>query len=561
MMPNDLVVLFVLVPMATGIVVLAMHGRRTLQHAVGLAFMLVNCLLCFWGLATVCVQGLTAEQRILVTQIGSWPAPFGISLVLDPLAAIMLAIESIVSLATFIYIRTQLADKFGGGFFHPLFHFLILGVQWSFVTGDLFNLFVAFEIMLLASYAMFVAGTTRVQMRQAYKYILLNLIGSTLFVTCAGLIYGQLGTLNMADITRITIEGRLPAAAVPVVGLLLLVFGGKAAMFPVWYWLPDTYHTMPAAIGGLFAGLLTKVGAYVMVRTFVMMFGGSPDVTAVLGPVIMGAAVVTMFVGVLGAVSMHTVRRILSIHIISQVGYMILGVGLGMAAVTQLAPDEMLDSRKLAVAGGIFFIVHNMVVKCCLFLCGSLMYEHAGSDDLEKIGGLLKRAPWLAVLFLLAALSLAGLPPLSGFFGKWVLIKECFHQERYTLAGFGLATSLLTLLSMLKIWSYGFWSPAAGRHVTEPARRPNTAGGMVAVALLVGVALSMGLAAQSYLNVAKMAAESLVNPRPYIAAVLGPEAVRVVPVNPEQHASTQQRSTTTPDTTLTLAQTPGAPRP
>lgn len=532
------IILFVLLPMSAGIASVLAYYRPRAQRAVGFAFLLMNCALACWTLAHVCA-GPDAVSRILVSQMGNWPAPFGITIAVDPLSAMMLAVESIVCLAVYIYCVSQLEDRFSGGMFYPLFHLLMMGVQWSFITGDVFNLFVAFEIMLMASYAMFVMGKTTPQIKQAYKYILLNLIGSTLFVTCAGLLYGQLGTLNMADITRIAVSGQLPPTSIPVITMLVLVFGGKAAIFPLWYWLPDTYHTMPAAVGGLFAGLLTKVGAYVMIRVFVMMFGQGfttegVSVASVLVPILAVSAGVTMFLGVLGAVSMHTVRRILSIHIISQVGYMVMGVTLGMTAVSQLShmtDHAILESKELAVAGAIFFIIHNMVVKCCLFLCGGLMIEHAGSDNLEKIGGLLKRTPWLATLFLIAALSLAGLPPLSGFFGKWVLIKEGFNQQWYVLTGFGLATSLLTLLSMLKIWSYGFWSPAEGKHAQTPAteveahHRPRTTGGMLAVGILVAMALSMGVGAQRYLDISVLAAKSLVSPQAYVQAVLGEHAV------------------------------------
>ncbi len=533
-MNEHLIILFVVGPMAAGIISLLLHKSKPAQRVVGLLFLLGNVILSLVALATV-YQGADAPGRILVSQMGNWQAPFGISVVVDPLAAIMIAVCAVVCFAVYIYCISQLGDEFAGGYFHPLYHLLIFGVQWSFLTGDIFNLFVAFEIMLMASYAMFCVGTTGVQMRQAYKYILLNLIGSTLFVTCAGLLYGQLGTLNMADIARITVTGQLPTTALPVIAMLLLVFGMKSAIFPVWYWLPDTYHTLPPAVAGLFAGLLTKVGAYVMIRVFVMMFGTSAAVTEVIAPLILISAGVTMFLGVLGAVSMHTVRRILSIHIISQVGYMILGVGLGMGAVAGLSGAE-LDGKVLAVAGAIFFIVHNMVVKCCLFLCGGLIQAHAGSDDLDNIGGLIRRAPWLATLFLIAALSLAGLPPLSGFFGKWVLIRETLAGEYYWLTTFAVATSLLTLLSMLKIWSYGFWSPAQGQHVTRPQVRPRTGGGIAAVALLVVVALSMGLGAQSYLNVSKVAAASVVDPRPYVTAVLGEHVLDpVIEHKPPEH--------------------------
>ena len=518
-MDPHLITLFIIVPMAAGIGTMFLHRSKPAQRVIGLLFLLINLGLAIAALATV-YQGAGQHGGILVSQMGNWPAPFGITVVVDALTAIMLAMTAAVCLGVFIFCVSQLNDQFAGGYFHPLFHLLILGVQWSFITGDLFNLFVAFEIMLMASYAMFCVGTTRPQMRQAYKYILLNLIGSTMFVTCAGLLYGQLGTLNMADIARIAVSGDIPSSAIPVIAMLLLVFGMKTAIFPLWYWLPDTYHTMPAALGGLFAGLLTKVGAYVMIRVFVMMFGHDENIVRVLQPIILISAGVTMFLGVLGAVSMHSVRRILAIHIISQVGYMIMGVGLGMGAMASISDGDM-SIKIMAVAGAIFFIIHNMVVKCCLFLCGGLMLQHAGSDDLDQIGGLLRRTPWLATLFLIAALSLAGLPPLSGFFGKWVLIKAGFDSHYYWLVGFAIATSLLTLLSMLKIWSYGFWSPPQGEHVSHPSVRPHTTGGIVAIAMLVIVAVSMGLGAQSYVNVSKVAAEAVVRPQSYITAVLG----------------------------------------
>lgn len=517
-MPEHWIILFVAVPMAAAIVTMLLHRLPAAKTLVGLAALGGNAALAGWTAATV----LRGPGAILTSQMGNWPAPFGISIVVDGLSAIMLLVAAVVSLAVFVYCMGPGSRHVTAGYYHPLFHLLIFGVQWSFITGDLFNLFVAFEIMLMASYAMFCIGTTAMQMRQAYKYVLLNLIGSTMFVTCAGLIYGQLGTLNMADITRMAMQGRLPYTALPVIAMLVLVFGGKTAIFPLWYWLPEAYPTLPAAIGGLFAGLLTKVGAYVMIRVFVMMFGPSAAAVEMVQPLLLVIAGVTMFLGVLGAVSRHSVRSILAIHIISQVGYMVMGIALALTL------GAALESRELAVAGAIFFIIHNMVVKCCLFLCGGLMMDHAGTDELEKLGGLLKRAPWLATLFLIAALSLAGLPPLSGFFGKFLLIREGLNQQAYWVTGFAIATSLLTLLSMLKIWSYGFWSPTPANAVyaRHPERRPRIGAGMVGVGALVVVALSMGLGAPVYISACVKAAGTVVEPSAYVAAVLGPEVLR-----------------------------------
>ncbi len=560
---NHSIIAYVLLPMFTGIVTMMLHKQRRIQRALGGFSLFLTVIFSGFILitlnngATAYLNGDQNAVYMFTSQMGNWPAPFGITIAVDMLSALMLFGSSIVCFCVFIFCCEQLG-RLEGGYFHPLFHLLMFGVHWAFITGDIFNLFVAFEIMLMASYAMFCIGTTKGQMRQAYTYVILNLLGSTVFVALCGLLYGQLGTLNMADITRIGLAGELPDTAIPVIAMLLIVFGGKAAIFPLWFWLPDSYHTLPAALVGLFAGLLTKVGAYVLVRVFIMMFGSAVTLDAsgavvaypisdMLLPIVLVIAGVTMFLGVLGAVSKHTVRSILAIHIISQVGYMVLGVGLGMA--TGLANDW----RELAIAGGIFFIIHNMVVKCCLFLCGGLMQQHAGSDTLKDIGGLLKRAPWLATLFIIAALSLAGLPPLSGFFGKFALIQAGWAagielgSPYFWVTGFAIATSLLTLLSMLKIWSYGFWEPAQGWHVSYPNYRPKNHAGLFAVLLLVGVALSMGLGAQWYLNLSKNAAHFVLHPEPYVAGVLG-EAYLPGQQTQEQDALQAQSESISPQT-------------
>ncbi len=515
-MNKDLIILLIAVPFAAGIVTLFLTGRRLQQRVVGYTAMLAQLALAAWGAYTVLIE---QPGRVLVSQMGQWPAPFGITVALDGLSALMVLGASVVCGAVFLYCTTQLPASMRSGFFHPLFHMLGVGVYWSFLTGDLFNLFVAFEIMLMSSYALLVIGTSALQMRQAYKYILLNLLASMMFVTCCGLIYGFAGTLNMADLARMSIAGLLPPGVVPVMALLLVVFSVKAAVFPVWFWLPDTYPTINAAIGGLFGGLLTKVGAYVLIRIFVMTLGqpGGP-VTQTLVPLLIWAAVITMFVGVLGAVSRHSVRTILSVHIISQVGYMVMGIALALSV-------SQPEVRQLAVAGAIFFVLHNMVVKSALFLCGGLMHTHAGTDDLNYIGGLLARSPILATMFFIAALSLAGLPPLSGFFGKLLLVRAAFESSHWLLGVVAMLTSVFTLLSMLKIWSNGFWCPAQGAHAAFPDRRPHTAGGLAAIAVLVITALSMGLGANLYYGVADTAAAAVINPTGYIDAVLYPDRI------------------------------------
>ncbi len=514
MNPN-LIILLILIPMLTGIVSLLLAGRRRMRRWIGVAGTVAN--VACGIVVAIAVFGGDGGGRVLVSHVGDWAAPFGITLVVDPLAALMALVAAVVMAAVYPYCVEQLSSSQRGEYFDPIYHLLCAGVQWSFLTGDLFNLFVAFEIMLMASYAMLVSGTSASQMSHAYKYVLLNLLASMLLVTCCGLIYGQLGTLNFADLALIAHSGDLPPSAVPVIAVLLLVFGVKSAVFPLWFWLPDTYHTMPAALGALFSGLFTKVGAYVLLRLFVMVFG-MPDgaVAETLRPLILGTAGVTMFLGVLGAVSMTSIRRILSVHIISQVGYMVLAVGLGMSLMLSA------EHRQIAVAAGVFFVLHNMVVKCALFLCGGMMCRENGSDELSRMGGIARKRPWLAALFFIAAMSLVGLPPLSGFFGKVVLVSESLRGTYYVLAALALATSVLTMLSMLKIWCSACWGRPPGVTTAPPPEKVPTSYrlAMTSTATLVAVAISMGLFAEQYMMLSRQAGRMLVDPIPYISAVL-----------------------------------------
>ncbi len=282
-MTTNLIIFPIVIPLAAGALSLLAYAHPRLRHAAGLAGVTINL-----GFAmAILLATLSDGGRVMVLQAGDWPAPFGITVVIDPLSALMLTAAALVLFATYLYCGEQLRDT-AGGLFHPLFHLLALGVQWSLVTGDLFNLFVAFEIMLMASYALMILGTSRAQMRQAYKYVLINLLGSTLFVTCCGLVYGHVGTLNLADLARLSHAGDLPRVAVPTICVLLLVFGIKTAVFPLWFWLPDTYPTAPAGLAALFGGLLTKVGAYVLIRVFVMVFGPADGpVAAAVRPVLL----------------------------------------------------------------------------------------------------------------------------------------------------------------------------------------------------------------------------------------------------------------------------------
>jgi len=514
-MTNPQLILFIAIPAAAGLINIALAKHLPLARAVGCVS--------FGGLLTMSLMLLVHIMRrdvVMVSQMGDWPAPFGISLVFDCFSGLLLAASAAVALGAYVQAFAVMPADTERRYFHAFMQFILMGVNMSFLTGDLFNLFVAFEVMLLSSYPLLTLGASRKQTSQAYKYVMLNLLASTVFVMAAGMTYGMFGTLNIADLSRIVHEidadptRDLPTGFTALGILLLFVFALKGAFFPLWFWLPDTYYTCPTPIAGLFAGMLTKVGVYAIGRTFPLVFGVGDDSQAVIITIIAISAGFTMFLGVLGAVSQHEIRRILAIHVISQVGYMVFGLAL---------------MTELALAGMAFYMIQHMVVKCALFLCCGAMEKHAGTDDLDKMGSLLKRDVWLGVLFFIAAMSLVGLPPLSGFFGKMVIIREGWTPGTWWLSILGLLTGALTLLSMLKIWSYGFWNPKPHAHGEEELPQgkfdaPTTRGllkpAYVGIAFLVAAALYLGLGAEQVYTVANRAGKELADPSRYIAAVL-----------------------------------------
>lgn len=547
-MPSNLISLLILIPLFAGLVNLALMNRKRLSRAVGVVSFSLTLALGLVYLLQIVGGDASSSSTVITTQMGNWQAPFGITIVFDALSGILVCSSLAVALAAYIHSFATLDPYTERRYYHPLMQLLISGVNMSFMTGDLFNLFVGFEIMLMASYGLMVIGTTAKQMKQAYKYILLNVLAGNLFLMGAGLVYGMTGTLNIAELAQMVYEAEaaqrafeagvigeeglqpLPPGFRAVAILLLTVFALKGAFFPLWYWLPDTYYTIPIAVAGLFGGLLTKVGVYTVIRLFPTLLAsdGAGGTAPVIMWILAVGAGITMFFAVLGAVSQRTVRKILSVHIISQVGYMMFAIAIACWAARGVlgAGDDGAGPSvaAYAMAGAVFFVIHNMVVKCALFLCCGVMEMHAGTDDLDKLGGLLKRDVVLAVMFFIVAMSLVGLPPLSGFFGKMIIIQAGW-TDLWWLSIVGLLTGALTLLSMLKIWSYGFWNPPKAP-VVMPAKdvwrkgRPAYLG----IGLLVVIALSMGFGAQAFYQPALIAGEQVMDRRPYIAAVLGEDA-------------------------------------
>jgi multicomponent Na+:H+ antiporter subunit D len=473
-------------------------------------------------LASINLVLVTDQVGYIVLQSGGWAAPFGISLVADRFAAIMVAVSSFMGVAVAWYAVGEIDAARLRRFFFPLYLALIFGVNGAFLTGDVFNLYVWFEVMLIASFVLMSIGGKKHELEGGLKYVSLNLLASMLFLVGAGLLYGITGTLNMADIAAKVAASPEPEAALPAAMLLFVAFAVKAALFPFFFWLPSSYHTPPPAVSAIFAGLLTKVGVYALFRFHTLLF---ESLFSNFQMLLLILSALTMVTGVLGAASHFEMRRILSFHIISQIGYMTVALAI-------MTP--------LALASGIFYLVHHIIVKTNLFLISGIVMKIKGSDDLARIGGLVKSAPWLAFLFFIPAFSLGGIPPLSGFWAKFGVVKAALEAAHWGVVVAALLVGVLTLYSMTKIWGEAFWKPqpevtggAGGEGFSEVDDRGGVRSALQwmvpPVAVLVVATILIGLFGNPLFRYTERAAAQLMDPQGYQQAVLMPAAS--VPLN------------------------------
>jgi len=490
---SALVGLPIIAPVALALVALA-APRPSFGRRFGIGLALAGML----GFSIWLVGHVQAEGP-LVLSLGGWVVPYGIVLVADTLAGIMLCLSSLTALACMLHGFAESPSRDEHPLRLPLLLLLLAGIHLSFLTGDLFNLFVAFEVFLLASYALMTLEVDAKRSRRALPYVTINLLGSAFFLVTCAFAYGLFGTLNFAEIairsTEMVGDVRLDLLGL----LLLLVFSIKAGLFPLYYWLPISYPILPSSIAAFYAGMLTKVGIYILIRIFGTVL--PPDLSW-LHTAIAWAAALTMVIGVLGAVAQNRVQSILSYHIVSQVGYMALAIGL-------FSP--------FAFAAAIFYIIHHIVVKATLFLAGGVILRAQRTDDLDRIGGLWKLAPALGFAFLLQALSLAGVPPLSGFWGKYMIVMEGLAQDEWLLVVFSLVASILTLVSMLKIWFGAFWkaAPKDAPPILSTASRRMTA----VVGMLTLVSLGIGFGAGRFVDIAQHAAHETLDRTAYVHSV------------------------------------------
>ncbi|WP_306118152.1 MULTISPECIES: Na+/H+ antiporter subunit D [unclassified Roseitalea] len=442
----------------------------------------------------------------VVMAMGRWLPPFGITFTADMLGATLALATGIVGLAVGIYAVREADNTERRYGFYPFLLMMLAGVACAFLTGDIFNLYVWFEVLLLGSFGLLVLGSRPEQLDGATKYAFLNLVATTLFLVAVAYVYGLFGTLNMADIARKAAEMDQVGPRLTIAALFFFAFAMKVAAFPLNFWLPASYHTPRIAVSAVFAGLLTKVGVYALLRIFMTIFPGDRvDLAVAIGVV----AAATMMLGALGALAQTDMRRILGYLVISGIGIMLAGLALGSAT---------------GLSGTAFYTVHSMIVMTALYLLVGVVGAKTGTFDLARAGGLYTQMPWLAAIALVLCLSVAGLPPLSGLWPKIYLVKASIDVGVWWLAAAILVSGLVTTIALMRLFTLAFWRPSQ----FEPGEQGviGQAGTMGRSAYPILIALTAltviaGVYPEPFIKVSDRIAFELMQPTGYIDAVFG----------------------------------------
>ncbi|WP_107038867.1 complex I subunit 5 family protein [Brumimicrobium mesophilum] len=448
------------------------------------------------------------ENGIQSIQLGNWEAPFGISMVADTLAVSLILLTNIVAFALSIYSTENMVSsrvKFG---YYAIFHFLIMGLSGAFLTGDLFNLYVWFEVIIISSFVLLTIGGRKIQIEGAVKYFTLNMISSIIFLTGIAMVYGATGSLNMAELSRIIPEIENKGLMQTISLIFFIGFGVKSGVFPLYFWLPASYHTPPAAVSALFAGLLTKVGIYAMLRVFTLIFplGETNQI------ILMIIAGLTMFFGGIGALVQKDMMRVFSYLIICHIGFMVGGLSL---------------FTEVAIVGAIMYMFHDIIVKATLFMLGGVMFRIFGSTRLYNMGGMMDDYPKLSFLFAIPLFALVGIPPLSGFWPKISLFSASYTAGEIAMLVMFIFASLITLVIIAKIWNKSFSTSDPKRERKLSFKYFNDfsfaekAAYVAPIILLVGVTLYYSFFAEHFQMVAERIGEELMNTEHYYNAVYG----------------------------------------
>ncbi|MGK2902783.1 MAG: Na+/H+ antiporter subunit D [Mycobacterium sp.] len=519
----------VLIPTIAAAITMVAGRRPRLQQLISLTSLTAVVAVCAVLLYLVDRDGTVAVQ------VGGWGqsqpgmGPLGITLVADRLSVLMLVVSSIVLLAVVFYAIGQgISDgdeRQPVSIFQPTYLVLSAGVCTAFLAGDLFNLFVGFEVLLAASFVLLTIGGSAERVRAGIAYVMVSMVSSLIFLIGIALVYATTGTLNMAEMA-VRLDDVPDGTRTALFAVLLVAFGIKAAVFPLSTWLPDSYPTAPAPVTAVFAGLLTKVGVYAIIRAHSLLFPGGR-----LDNVLMVAALLTMLVGILGAIAQSDIKRLLSFTLVSHIGYMVFGIALG---------------NHLGMSGAVYYVAHHIIVQTTLFLVVGLIERQAGASTLQRLGGLAAASPLLAFVFVIPALNLGGIPPFSGFIGKVALLEAGARDGSalaWILVGGSVITSLLTLYAVTRVWTKAFWraradAPEGALSNTTPAalidddddiafadrddvgRMP--VGMLLPTGALIAVGLALTVAAGPIYAYSERAAEQILDRGQYTSAVLQP---------------------------------------
>ncbi len=432
--------------------------------------------------------------------MGRWLPPFGISFTVDILGALLTLTAGIAALAGGIYGAGDVNDTGRRYGFYPFLFLMMAGVSGAFLTGDIFNLYVWFEVLLISSFGLLILGSERGQIDGATKYAFLNLVATTLFLIATGYLYGIMGTLNMADIARKAPNLTDKAPMMTVVSLYVLAFGMKAAAFPANFWLPASYHTPRVVVSALFAGLLTKVGVYALMRITLLLFPAERDTLAIVIAVVAAA---TMLLGAMGALAQTDFRRLLGFLVISGIGVMFAGIALASPG---------------GVSGTMFYAVHSMIVMTALYLASGMAARASGGFSIAQPRGLYQSHLLLAAISLILFFAVSGLPPFSGFWPKVILVKASLDVGAWWLAGAILLTGFLTTIAVGRVWLHAYWRPDASDTPAEPVSL-SPMRDYLPLILLTGLVVLVGLFPQRILELTQTGSEQLLNPLDYIRSV------------------------------------------
>lgn len=489
----NLLILPIIIPLITAAILIFFSKKIIVQRWISTISMIGTIT------ASLLLINKVDKNGIQTLNLGNWDAPFGITLVSDMLSALLVTTASFIALCCILYSFKGIGQAREKFYYYSMVQFLLVGVNGAFTTGDIFNLFVFFEVMLMASYVLLVIGGTKVQLRETIKYLLVNVTSSALFVIAVGYLYSIVGTLNMAHISERIAEVNQPGIVTVIAVLFLIVFGLKAAIFPLFFWLPGSYYAPPAPVMAIFGALLTKVGVYSILRTYTLIFYHDQGFTH---EILIVFSLATVILGCIGAIAYKDIKKIIIYNIIIAIGVIMYGIGL-------------MNSDGLS--GAVFYLIHDMLIKAALFLLAGIIIAITGSSKYEKYSGLIKHYPFLGWVFFLAVLSLAGIPPLSGFVGKILIASGGFGSGDIIGALIILLSSLFVLYSLMRVFINSFWGDTTK---SKPNKDIHVGKLLIPVVILMISAVSYGVFSETVNFYVMQAVEVLINPSQYIDAVL-----------------------------------------